>query len=172
MGGYISNLRGFSEFKVSLDMVIILCFLTGFIVWGLTVYSFKVGWLSGETKVWGVGVGVYWDRNCDNPVNSISWGKIVVDPLKPEASKNITVYIKNEGYYPIVIKLNTSSWSPPSAQKYIRLSWDYDGHVLNVDEKVKVTLTLSIDSKIWFESPIIKDYSFNIIISASYHFIE
>lgn len=151
--------------RVSLHLAVVLCVLSGIIVWGLTFYSFKVA--VGEVRVIGIGVGVYWDSNCDNPVDSLSWGKIVINPLKPEASKNVTVYVKNEGNNLVVIQLNATGWSPSGVERYMRLSWDYDERVLGVDETVNVTLTLSVDSRIWFESPRIQDYSFDIIISAS-----
>jgi len=162
-------LRRFSErffgVKVSLAVVFVLFVLFGVVVWSLTLYSLKVA--VGEVRVVGVGVGVYWDSNCDNRVDFLSWGKIVVNPLIGEVSKNVTVCVRNEGSAPIVVRLNASNWSPANVEKYVRLSWDYDGRVLDSDETVTVTLTLSVDSGIWFESPRIQDYSFEIIVSAT-----
>lgn len=145
-------------------VVFVLCVVCGVVVWGLTVYSFKVA--VGEVRIIGVGVGVYWDSNCDNPVESLSWGKIIVDPLGSEASKNVTFYVRNEGSSPVAIRLNATSWSPLGVERYMRLSWDYDGRVLGVDEMVRVRLVLSVDSGIWYEFPRIQEYSFDIIISA------
>jgi len=161
-------LRGFLEWflgvRVSLGVVFVLCVVCGVVVWGLTVYSFKVA--VGKVRVIGVGVGVYWDSNCDNPVDSLSWGKIVVDPLKPDVAKNVTVCVRNEGTNPVVIRLKVSGWSPPDVERYISLSWDYDGHVLEVGDSAIVTLFLWVDSGIWFESPRIQEYSFGIVVLA------
>jgi len=150
--------------KVSLRFAVILCLLSSVAVWGLTVYSFKV--VVGEVRVIGVGVGVYWDRNGDNSVSFLSWGRITVNPLRPEESKNITVYVRNKGSSPVVISLNASGWSPPGVERYIHLNWDYSGSALDVDESVRVTLFLSVDSEIWFESPRIQNYNFDVTISA------
>ena len=157
-------MRRFLAVRVTLGVALVLCVLCGIVVWGLTVYSLKVA--VGEVKVIGVGVGVYWDSNCDNPVANLSWGKIVVNPLVPEASKNVTFYVRNEGSSPVVIRLNATSWSPSRVERYMRLSWDYDGRVLDVHETVRVRLLLSVDSGIWFESPRIQEYNFDIVISA------
>jgi len=157
-------LRRFLAVRITLGVALVLCVLCGIVVWGLTVYSFKVA--VGEVRVIGVGVGVYWDSNCDNPVANLSWGKIVVNPLQPQVSKNVTVFVKNEGGNPAVVRLKVSDWFPPGIQGYMRLSWDYDERVLGIDDSVKVTLVLSVDSGIWFESPRIQDYGFDIVIWA------
>ena len=166
--GSRSGFRRFFEWflgvRVSLGVVFVLCVLCGAVVWGLTAYSCKVA--VGEVRVIGVGVGVYWDKNCDNPVDSLSWGRIVIDPLSVRSGKNVTVYFRNEGGEPIVVRLNVSNWSPANVEKYMRLSWDYSGHVLAVDDIVEVALILSVDSGVWYESPRIQEYSFDIIISA------
>lgn len=166
--GLRSVLRGFFEWslgvRVSLGVVVVLCVVCGVVVWGLTVYSFKVA--VGEVRVIGVGVGVYWDSNCDNPVDSLSWGKIVINPLNSEVSKNVTFFVRNEGSSPVVVRLNASNWSPRGVEKYIRLAWDYDGLAFGVDETVKVVLVLTVDSGIWYESPRIQEYGFDIVVSA------
>jgi len=156
--------RFFLEEKVSLHVALIICILTAIIVWSLTLYSFKV--TIGEIRIIGVGVGVYWDENCDNPVDLINWGKIVINPLKTETYKNLTVYVRNEGSHPIFLKLNMSDLRPQRLEKYIRITWDYDGEILNAEEPVKGTLSLHINSSIWFEFPRIEEFSFNLIITA------
>jgi hypothetical protein len=134
-------------------------------VWGLTLYSFKV--FEGSGRIIGIDVGVYWDSNCDNPIVSLSWGEVLVNPLMASESKNVTVFIQNKGTKPITLFLNTSSWDPPFLSKYINLGWDYDGHVLESMDVEKVNLILSIDSSIRFEFIWMQHYSFNIVISAS-----
>jgi hypothetical protein len=148
-----------------LGFVFVICILFGVIVWGLFDYSFKVS--ASKVRVIGVGVGIYWDGDCDNAIVSLSWGMVVVNTLRFSESKNIAVYVQNEGTEPITLFLNTSDWDPPFGSKYVNLSWDYDGRVLGSGEVMKVNLILSINSSIWFESVRVQDYSFIIIISAS-----
>ncbi len=89
----------------------------------------------------------------------------MIDPWKPHASKNVTVYVRNEGDRTIVLLLNASDWDPSSAREYINLSWNYDGQVLRIEETIEVALVLSVNSTSWFETPRIQDYSFDIVIS-------
>lgn len=69
----------------------------------------------------------------------MSWGVV-----KPGATKNITVYIRNEKNSRITIILNTTDWDPLNASNYIDLSWDYMGEIIDVYGSIKVTLILSI----------------------------
>jgi len=108
----------------------------------------------GRVKV--VGVGVYWDSNCSSPVYSVDWGSVEANSVK-----NITVFIRNEGNEPSNLFLNTTNWDPPSASDFIKLGWDYNGNVISPQQRIRVTLMLSI-------APIIegiKEFAFDIIIS-------
>lgn len=106
-----------------------------------------------------IGVGVYWDNECTDPVSSIDWGT-----LEPGATKDVTIYIRNEGSSDSTISMYTSNWNPSSAWEYIGLSWDYAGQQMSPDEVIQVTLTLSISSSI--EG--ITSFSFDITITASF----
>jgi len=104
-----------------------------------------------------IGVGVYRDNECTDPVPSIGWGT-----LEPGSSRDVTVYIRNEGSSVSTISMNTSNWNPLNAWEYIALSWDYAGQQINPDEVIQVTLTLSIHPHI--EG--ITNFSFDITITA------
>jgi len=106
-----------------------------------------------------IGVGVYWDNECTDPVSFIDW-----DTLEPGSSKDVTFYIRNEGPSAATISMNTSNWDPSNAWEYIALSWDYAGQQINSDEVIQVTLTLSISSRI--EG--ITNFRFDITITASF----
>ena len=157
-----SLLKWFLRVKISLVLAAVLSILFCVLVWSVTVYFFNVA--VGSSKINGVGFGVYWDSNCDNPVTSFSWGKIIVYPFMVTTSKSIVLYLRNEVNVPMIIQLNASDWSPSRVQDYLRLSWDYDGHVLQVNEIARITLTLYADSMIWFAYPKVQDFSFNITI--------
>lgn len=164
---YFRNLiKRLLKVRISLGLVFVICVLFWVFVWGLFDFSFKFA--AGNARVIGVGVGVYWDSNCDNAIVSLSWGKFVVNPMRISESKNVTVYVRNEGTEPIILFLNTYDLDPPFLRNYINLSWDYDGRFLESGEVMKVNLILSINSSIWWESIQAQKYSFNIKISALY----
>ena len=151
--------------KVPLHLAVLFSLLLGLVVWGICAFSFRAS--IGEAKIIGVGVGVYWHENCDNPVTNLSWGEIVVNPLQPNVSKGVAVYVQNEEGTSIVLSLATSDWYPAFVRNYMSLDWDYDGQVLRAGDNVKVTLILCANSSLWFQSPRVQDYSFNIVVSSS-----
>ena len=114
--------------------------------------------ISNAGSVKAIGVGVYWDQACSNPVTSISWGTI-----DPGSSVNKTVYIKNTGNNAATLSLTTSNWSPSNASSYMTLSWDYNGQPINVNAVIQVKLTLSVLSSVSG----ITSFSFDITITAS-----
>jgi len=112
----------------------------------------------GRGTVKAVGVGVFWDSNCTNPVSFIDWGMV-----EPGSMNNVTVYIRNEGNMAANISLATENWNPSSASDHFALSWNYGGQQLSPQEVIQTTLTLTV-------SPIvhgIESFSFDIIISIS-----
>ena len=105
-----------------------------------------------------IGVGVYWDNWCTNPLSSIDWGI-----LEPGSIKDVTCYIRNEGNSASTLSMYTSNWNPSDASVYITLSWDYGGQSVNPDEVVQVTFTLSVSASI----DGITSFSFEITIVGS-----
>ena len=103
-----------------------------------------------------VNVGAYWDETCTDPVVSINWGMI-----EPASSRNVVVYLKNEGNTPITLSLRTEGWSPPEASTYLTLSWDYTGSEIPPTEFKPTTLILTISESITG----ITSFSFDIIIT-------
>ena len=102
-----------------------------------------------------VNVGVYWNQNCTETVTTIDWGM-----LEPGESKNITIYLKNEGNTPINLSLNTSNWNPAEAEKYISLAWTISGENLQPDQALPTTLVLSVKQNITD----VTTFNFDIII--------
>ena len=119
------------------------------------IRNFKV---SNTGSVSTIGVGVYWDQACTNPVSSIDWG--VQDP---GATVDRTVFIRNEGNMDSSISMTTSNWNPSNASDYITLSWDYGGQTLSVNQVVQVKFTLSVSNSISG----ITNFSVDITISAN-----
>jgi len=112
----------------------------------------------GRGTVKAVGVGVFWNSNCTNPISFIDWGMV-----EPGSMNNVTVYVRNEGNVAANISLATGNWNPSNASDNLTLSWNYDGRQLNPLEVVQVTLTLNISSSVQG----IESFSFDIIISIS-----
>ena len=111
---------------------------------------------SGSVKT--IGVDVFWDQACTNPVSSINWG--VIDP---GAHRNVTVYIRNTGNSAITVTMATSHWNPPEASDYMILTWNYAGQTIAENAVIQVTFTLTVSPDITG----ITNFSFDITIAAS-----
>ncbi len=114
--------------------------------------------ISNVGSVTTIGVGVYSDEACANPVTSINWGT-----LEPGSNVNKTVFIRNEGNTVATLSMTTSNWNPSGASSYMTLSWDYDGQALAVNEVAEVKFTLAVLSSITG----ITSFSFDITIAAN-----
>jgi len=106
-----------------------------------------------------VGVGVYWDSNCSNRVSYVEWGTV-----EPGSIKNVAIYVRNEGNFPVHLFMLPDNWNPPEASNYMTLSWNYASQTVNPKEVIQTTLTLSTSSGI--EG--ITNFSFDIIIYVSW----
>jgi len=114
--------------------------------------------ISNTGNLKAIGVGVYWDSSCTNAVSSVDWGS-----LDPGVTKDVTIYVKNEGTVTAVLNLRAENWNPSSASNYMTLSWNRENHVLSTGSVVQATLTLSISSS----TSGITSFSFNIVISGT-----
>ena len=114
--------------------------------------------VSNAGTVKAIGVGVFWNNECTDPLSSIDWGV-----LEPGSSKNVTCYIRNEGNSVSTLSMYASNWSPSNASDYLTLSWDYGGQSINPDDVTQVTFTLSVDASI----DGITSFSFDITIVVS-----
>jgi hypothetical protein len=131
------------------------CALSVFAVYAMTSSSVV---LRSVGAVKAIGVGVYWDVACSQAVSTFDWGMV-----EPNATKSVTVYIRNEGNSMITLSMHTENWSPPNASSYIAMRWDYGGQMIAPNAVIPVTLTLSIASDIRG----IHSFSFDIIIMAA-----
>jgi len=143
--------------RIALKPLAVLVSLVALVVFasGFTQSSVRI---VGRGTVKAVGVGVFWDSNCTNPVSFIDWGMV-----EPGSMNNVTVYVRNEGNVAANISLATDNWNPPNASDYLALSWNYDGQPLNPAEVIQVTLTLTVSLSVHG----IESFSFDITISIS-----
>jgi hypothetical protein len=105
-----------------------------------------------------VGVGVYWEYTCDTNVTSIDWGY-----LEPGETKNVTVYIRNDGNTAVILTMTTDNWSPTSAPVYISISWNRQNHILTPNTVVETVINLSVSPNITD----ITSFSFDLIITGT-----
>lgn len=131
--------------------------VTGIFGTGLTLVQTSRTISSGGS-VKGIGVGVYWDSACTNKVSSIDWGL-----LDPDSSKNVALYVRNEGNSVVVLSKATQNWNPSDASSYMTLNWDYTGQTLSVNQALRLTLTLVVSQDI----SEITSFSFDIMINAT-----
>jgi hypothetical protein len=128
----------------------------------LTLFAFAIIQssvrINNQGTVKAVGVGVYWDSNCTNPVSLINWGTV-----EPGSTNNVTVYVRNEGNTAANISMTTENWNPSNAPNYLTLNWNYNGQQLNPSEAVQITLSLTVSSSIQG----IENFNFDIIIGIS-----
>jgi hypothetical protein len=138
--------------------MIMLAFLSGFIV-SIAVSATQTSTtLSSVGTLKAIGVGVYWDSSLTNRTTAINWGT-----LDPGAQRSFTVYIRNEGNSAITLTQSTSNWNPSAASNYLSLTWNYNGQTINAGTSVQVTLTLTVSASITGVS----NFTFDITIVGS-----
>jgi len=144
--------------KVIIGTVLAIAMI-GMVVSALAVFvATRSIYNTGNVKA--VGVGVYWDSGCTDEVLSIDW-----EALDPGVTKDVTIYVKNEGSVALVLSLMTDNWNPVSASDHITLSWNREYYVLNPESVVGAFLTLSVMSGVSG----VTNFSFDIIITGTEH---
>ncbi len=114
--------------------------------------------ISNEGNVNTIGVGVYSEASCVNEVSTIDWGYVV-----PGSTKNVTVYVRNEGTIPMTLSMTVDSWDPAGASTYMVLSWNREGSQVNAQSVLQAVLTLSVSSSI----SDVSSFSFDITITGT-----
>ena len=114
--------------------------------------------LQSYGSVKAVNVGVYWDNGCTNITSTVDWGM-----LSPGTSKNVTLYVRNEGNTAVKLSLTTQNWNPLSASNYMRLSWSREAQTVNLGSVLNATLTFSVFSNVTG----ITNFSFDIVIAGT-----
>lgn len=136
---------------VAATVIVLMALVSGLLMANQTIPN------GGSVKT--IGVGVYWDSSCVNPVSSISWGT-----LAPNSSKSITVYVENNGTAAEVLSMATANWSSSAASSYITLGWDRVNHTLSHGASVSAVLTLTVSPDITSE---VTSFSFDVIIAGT-----
>jgi len=98
---------------------------------------------SGQVKNIAIGIGFYWDKNCSHHVTFVSWGYV-----EPGSTRNIHVFLRNEGNTSVTLSMSTSNWNPSEASSLVHLSWNYTGEIIEESRVLPVTLSLNVDANI------------------------
>ena len=114
--------------------------------------------INNQGNVNTIGVGVYSEASCVNEVSTIDWGY-----MEPGSTKNVTVYVRNEGTIPMTLSMTVDNWDPAGASTYIVLSWTREGSQVNAQSVLQADLTLSVSSSI----SDISSFSFDITITGT-----
>jgi len=96
-----------------------------------------------ESVGFGKSIDVYWDDRCMNLVESIDWGMLL-----PGETKNVTIYVRNEGESETVLALNVYDWNPVDASNYLTVEWNNTGDTVEPGQIVAVALILTVDSEV------------------------
>jgi hypothetical protein len=72
--------------------------------------------------------------------------RLLMGALDSGASKEFTIYVKNEGNVAVKLGMTVGNWKSSSASNYITLSWNRDNYVLSGGLVVSAVLTLSVSS--------------------------
>lgn len=124
-----------------------------------------------------LGVEVYWDENLENRTTEVYWGTIYPGDLIPLDR----LYVRSISNSNTTLHLGTANWTFRDADdnivsqpdSYMNLTWDYDEALVQPDEVVQVTLTLSVSSFSDFIYYLVANdvttFSFDILIWASEH---
>jgi len=95
-------------------------------------------------------VETYWDPNGKNRRENLTWNEIKIEKLDWNEIKtdplNTTVYVKSVSNFRVTLNMFLTDWNPVEISDYLTISWDYNGTILNPDEIIPVTMTLSASS--------------------------
>jgi len=114
--------------------------------------------IPNRAKVKGVGLSIWWDYDCTQPVEYIDWGII-----EPNETKTALVYIRSRSNVDITLSLTTEDWNPQNASKYITLTWDYNDEPLSPKEVTPIRFYLHVSPDVTG----IEDFTFTIVVHAS-----
>lgn len=69
----------------------------------------------------------------------VNWGELTLG-----ASKNASFYVKSSSNVDVELGLNVTNWTPPGIDKYLTISWDYNGTLLSPNQALMVTVNLEV----------------------------
>lgn len=92
-----------------------------------------------EGTITTLNVGVFLDQECTQNLTSISWGGIYVGE-----SETKKIYVKNTGNAILELSMSITEWEPEFSNGPISMSWNKENYLLEPEEIIEATLTLTI----------------------------
>lgn len=123
----------------------------------ISVYAVIHVTIPNRARVKGVGVSIWWDHNCTNPVSAIDWGIIELNE-----TKSTVLYVRSQSNVDITLSLTTENWNHTNASRYIDLSWNHTGTPLTPKSVTPIEFYLHVSHNVTE----IDHFSFDIIIYA------
>jgi hypothetical protein len=151
----VSRSLGRTNRRVLLEFLVLIMILSSV---GIAVSRWSTTVIASHGSLRIDGVGVYDDKDCVTATSYLDWGT-----LEPGSTKNITIYIRNEGNHQATVFISSGNWRPADAASYMQLDWNYVGEALDPMEVVEFTLTLSVSSA----AEDILDFSFDVTIGTN-----
>lgn len=93
-------------------------------------------------QIRGVGVGIYWDKQCTLPATEIDWGL-----LDPGDLAGVTLFFKNERNVNFTLTFEVGNWTPAEASTFLTFDWNYTDYVFTPEqvEPIQCTLYVALD---------------------------
>jgi hypothetical protein len=157
----------FSPRKKFLSVLIAVLIALGFILIGTSVYFSTLIDVNGESVLSVTGVeAVGKDVTISGNLISINWGNFSLGDSK-EISLNLTS-ISNSS---ILLEFNVGDWSPEQIQRYIDVTWSYNGTIIEPNQTISVRISLSTQLNDEFLKYIIdnnmQSFAFKIFLTAT-----
>ncbi len=122
-------------------IVVILTIVITSVISILLINSRSDFYLPSFATIKTVDVEVYWDENCQNKTELISWNELEVGQ-----SVNMTVYVKSVSNVMTSLNTHLTDWDPEELSDYLTFSTNYSGNKLAPKEVIPLKLTLSASS--------------------------
>ena len=127
------------KLQISLSIIIAII-ATGILLTATTIGLLSVTEeVSFEGTITTLNVGLFLDQQCTQNCDSMSWGGIYIGE---SASK--TIYVKNTGDATVELSMSMTNWIPESANGPISMIWNRENYILDPNETIQATLTLTI----------------------------
>jgi len=95
--------------------------------------------------------------------NQIRWGHLYLGD-----SKDVSFFVLSTSNVPIRLSLSVTDWTPPGISSFLNLSWNYNQTIINPNQGVYLTLTLTTPISQEFTNYLINNnvnlFNFNIHI--------
>jgi hypothetical protein len=99
--------------------------------------------ISNAVTITSIGLEVYEDVNCTQPLSQIEWGF-----LEPNETAFHVCYVKSVSNINSTLNLTTENWNPANSSNYLTLSWNYENSTLQPNEVLEVTFDLHVNSEV------------------------